>query len=224
MLTGQAPQISATGAPAPSCHGEVRVRSACLANLSHPAQTFRRPPNASSGCARGSYPSGAQGSEPASGPLGPALARRHASYKAVSVESGRVWRILCNATRGRGQQDEDPGGGRARQPSRPFCPSSTSVFSPRRRSGALLSSPVPSLPRYRLDPNRRQCRHHWSLPGSPAFFLLPLLLPPPVLSRGACAEKRTRPSPAGVTEDSRARAPAAPPALSPGPFGERGRE
>ena len=44
------------------------------------------------------------------------------------------------------------------------------------------------------------------------------------MRRGRRSLPPHRSPPPGVTEDSRARAPSAPPSLSPGPFGERGRE
>lgn len=80
---------------------------------------------------------------------------------------------------------------------------------------------APGVPQ---EPDRRSRCCHWLVPSWPA----PLPPPPssllPAIS-GAHAQRQTSPSPApGVTEDSRARAPSAPPSLSPGPFGQRGRE
>lgn len=74
------------------------------------------------------------------GPLGPALAKRHASYEtwAHGAQKGLEDRLQCGDKDWR-VKHETLGGGGAQQPSRPFCPRSTSVFS------LELPRPEPSL-------------------------------------------------------------------------------
>lgn len=176
------------------------------------------------------------------GPREPALAQRHASYETWTrgTRKGLEDR-LQSGDKGWGAQHETLGGGGAQQPSRPFCPRSTSVFSPR------LPSPAPSLQALRSPfPYSTSIQ---ILAGAAVigwFRVRPPPLPPspsvPLACalEGACAEldapprpppppslrlsSSPRSTPPGVTEDSRARALSAPPALSPGPFGGRGRE
>lgn len=176
------------------------------------------------------------------GPRGPALAQRHASYETGTrgTRKGLEDR-LQSGDEGWGAQHETLGGGGAQQPSRPFCPRSTSVFSP------SLPSPAPSLQALRspfsysasIQISAGAAVIGWFRvrppPPSSLSFRSPCLRsrgrmrrigctprPPPPPSLRLSSSPRS--TPPGVTEDSRARALSAPPALSPGPFGGRGRE
>lgn len=121
-----------------------------------------------------------------------------------------------------GEQNETPVGEGMQQPSRPFCPRSTSVFSPE------LPGPDPSLQALRspfpgcapiLIATTTVIGWFSVRPPSSSSFRPPAR----ALRRRQRRSGRALP-PSGVTEDSRARALSAPPALSPGQFAERGRE
>lgn len=157
------------------------------------------------------------------GPSGPVQAQRRGSYDTWVCGT---WEALED----RLQYKDEDWGSRTRPRWGRGCNNLRSHF-----VLALLPSSLPSC-RVRTPPfrpcalpcrvaPRSGSRPVQSLAGSQ--FARPL--PPPSVPPARALGRRERRSgcalpPSGVTEDSRARALAAPPALSPGQFAERGRE
>jgi hypothetical protein len=127
-------------------------------------------------------------------------------------------------TAGLREKDRGSCGGGAQQPSQPFCPRPTSVFSSRTPPPSGSSLRQPGVPRGR-DPAER-CSH-WSVAEVPAFLPGHPSAPSRLRCRVAHAHSPATlsPPPAALSDRGLPRAGSRRPAFSapPGPFPERGR-